>query len=268
MPSRRRRLPDSACERGAARRPAVATRALEQHQQRVPVHPRRGHPVRPEQPERRLLRGYRRASRAARRRHRSAHAWPSGTIGPFPNGRIFKMVFDRRDETKVQSLSVLIDGDARGAAGSGRSTHQPDNVETTKRPPALPGGPGQPQPVPARYRHDCSPLGLRPEGGRRAVRHRQGRPVGRRRADRQGRLDDQGSCGRLGVERHRRCLQGVRQGRVPPGRPGGVAHRRGGAARAADLPARGRAAAAAPAREVPRRARRPQQRRPRQEGRP
>jgi hypothetical protein len=59
---------------------------------------------------------------------------PSGTIGPFPNGRIFKMVLDRHDETKVQSLSVLIDGDARGAAGSGAVDliHQPDNVETTK----------------------------------------------------------------------------------------------------------------------------------------
>ena len=59
---------------------------------------------------------------------------PAGTIGPWPNGRIFKMVFDRRDETKVTSLSVLIDGDARGAAGSGALDliHQPDNVETTK----------------------------------------------------------------------------------------------------------------------------------------
>ena len=59
---------------------------------------------------------------------------PSGTIGPWPNGRIFKMVFDKRDETKVESLSVLIDGDARGAAGSGAVDliHQPDNVETAK----------------------------------------------------------------------------------------------------------------------------------------
>jgi hypothetical protein len=59
---------------------------------------------------------------------------PAGTIGPWPNGRIFKMVFDRHDETKVQSLSILVDGDARGAAGSGAVDliHQPDNVETTK----------------------------------------------------------------------------------------------------------------------------------------
>ena len=59
---------------------------------------------------------------------------PSGTIGPWPNGRIFKMVFDRKDPTKVESLSILVDGDARGAAGSGAVDliHQPDNVETTK----------------------------------------------------------------------------------------------------------------------------------------
>jgi hypothetical protein len=59
---------------------------------------------------------------------------PSGTIGPWPNGRIFKMVLDRHDPTKVDSLSILIDGDARGAAGSGAVDliHQPDNVETSK----------------------------------------------------------------------------------------------------------------------------------------
>ena len=59
---------------------------------------------------------------------------PSGTIGPWPNGRIFKMVLDRRDPKVVQSLSILVDGDVRGAAGSGALDliHQPDNVETTK----------------------------------------------------------------------------------------------------------------------------------------
>ena len=59
---------------------------------------------------------------------------PSGTMGPWPNGRMFKMVLDPRDPTKVQSLSILIDGDALGAAGAGNVNliHQPDNVETTK----------------------------------------------------------------------------------------------------------------------------------------
>jgi hypothetical protein len=59
---------------------------------------------------------------------------PAGTMGPWPNGRIFKMVFDRKDPTQVESLSILIDGDARGAAGAGAVDliHQPDNVETTK----------------------------------------------------------------------------------------------------------------------------------------
>ena len=59
---------------------------------------------------------------------------PSGTIGPWPNGRMFKMVLDRKDPKLVKSLSILIDGDARGAAGAGALDliHQPDNVETTK----------------------------------------------------------------------------------------------------------------------------------------
>ena len=59
---------------------------------------------------------------------------PSGTIGPWPNGRMWKMVLDRKDPTKVASLSILIDGDVRGAAGAGdvNLIHQPDNVETTR----------------------------------------------------------------------------------------------------------------------------------------
>jgi hypothetical protein len=60
---------------------------------------------------------------------------PSGTIGPWPNGRIFKMVLDARNPQRVRSLSILIDGDVRGAEGAGDLDliHQPDNVETTKR---------------------------------------------------------------------------------------------------------------------------------------
>ncbi len=60
---------------------------------------------------------------------------PSGQpSGPWPNGRIFKLVLDRRDPKVVKSLSILIDGDARGGAGAGALDliHQPDNVETTK----------------------------------------------------------------------------------------------------------------------------------------
>ena len=59
---------------------------------------------------------------------------PPAPMGQYPNGRIFKMVLDRRDPTKVHSLSILIDGDAMGAAGAGVVSliHQPDNVETTK----------------------------------------------------------------------------------------------------------------------------------------
>ena len=58
---------------------------------------------------------------------------PSGTMGPFPNGRIFKMVLDPADETLVLSLSILVEGDPLGpdSAGNPAFIHNPDNVETT-----------------------------------------------------------------------------------------------------------------------------------------
>jgi hypothetical protein len=55
---------------------------------------------------------------------------PSGTQGPYMNGRIFKLVLDPDDSKKVLSLSVLIDAD-RGNYGNQNVIHQPDNVETT-----------------------------------------------------------------------------------------------------------------------------------------
>ncbi len=54
----------------------------------------------------------------------------SGTRGPYPNGRIFKMVLDPDDPLTVQSLSVLIDQDPLGY-NNPAAMHQPDNVETT-----------------------------------------------------------------------------------------------------------------------------------------
>jgi len=55
---------------------------------------------------------------------------PSGTMGPYPNGRIFKLVLDPSDPLEVLSLSILIDGDA-GGYGNPAALHQPDNLETT-----------------------------------------------------------------------------------------------------------------------------------------
>jgi hypothetical protein len=51
--------------------------------------------------------------------------------GPYPNGRVFKMVLNPTDPTLVTSLSVLIDGDAGGYNNVG-ALHQPDNIETTE----------------------------------------------------------------------------------------------------------------------------------------
>jgi hypothetical protein len=69
---------------------------------------------------------------AATTRLRRASA---GTQGPYPNGRVFRMVLNRQNPLKVDSLSVLIDGDAKGPASAGDVSliHNPDNLETTRR---------------------------------------------------------------------------------------------------------------------------------------
>ncbi len=60
---------------------------------------------------------------------------PSGTQGPYPNGRIFRMELDPKLATTVKSLSVIVDADVKGAAGAGDVSllHNPDNIETTKK---------------------------------------------------------------------------------------------------------------------------------------
>jgi hypothetical protein len=55
---------------------------------------------------------------------------PAGTMGPWPNGRIFKVVLDPSDPTVVDSLSIVVDGD-EGGYNNAAVLHQPDNVETT-----------------------------------------------------------------------------------------------------------------------------------------
>ena len=46
------------------------------------------------------------------------------------NGRIWKMVLDKRDPTKVTSLSILVEGDDLPVKTLGE-IHQPDNLDTT-----------------------------------------------------------------------------------------------------------------------------------------
>ena len=163
---------------------------------------------------------------------------PAGTIGPWPNGRIFKMVLDREDPKKVTSLSILVDGDSprrrrlRGARPDPPAGQRRDD----EGPAVVAGGPGQPQPVPAGDRHHGSDLGLRPEEGRRAVRRRPRQPVGRRGPDGRRCEHDQGERRRVGVERHRGRVEVLRQGRVPGRHPGRLADRPGGGPRRGQQP--------------------------------
>ena len=58
---------------------------------------------------------------------------PSGTLGPYPNGRIFKLVLDKHDPLEVESLSILPNANFDlGGYNNVNVAHQPDNVETTK----------------------------------------------------------------------------------------------------------------------------------------
>jgi hypothetical protein len=52
---------------------------------------------------------------------------PSGTQGPYPNGRVFKMVLNTSDPTVVDSFSILIDADLGGYNNFG-VPHNVDNV--------------------------------------------------------------------------------------------------------------------------------------------
>ncbi|MDQ2996587.1 MAG: PhoX family protein [Chloroflexota bacterium] len=52
---------------------------------------------------------------------------PSGTLGPYPNGRIFKMEFNANAPTVVDSFSILVNADLGGYNNFG-VIHNPDNV--------------------------------------------------------------------------------------------------------------------------------------------
>ena len=54
----------------------------------------------------------------------------SSVRGPYPNGRIFKMVLNAADPTVVDSLSILIDADA-GGYNNPAALHNPDNLDTS-----------------------------------------------------------------------------------------------------------------------------------------
>lgn len=55
---------------------------------------------------------------------------PSGTQGLYPNGRIFKLVFNGSNPLVVDSMSVLIDADA-GGYNNPNALHNPDNLDTS-----------------------------------------------------------------------------------------------------------------------------------------
>jgi hypothetical protein len=66
----------------------------------------------------------------------TANTAPPFAPGPSTNGRIWKMVLNKDDPTKVDSLSILVEGEdhltaREDLAGAFGEVHQPDNLETT-----------------------------------------------------------------------------------------------------------------------------------------
>jgi hypothetical protein len=56
----------------------------------------------------------------------------SSTNGPYPNGRIFRLVLDPSDPSHVLSFSILLDNDL-GGYNNLDVMHQPDNVDTSTK---------------------------------------------------------------------------------------------------------------------------------------
>jgi hypothetical protein len=55
---------------------------------------------------------------------------PSGTEGPWPNGRVFRMELNPADPLRVDSFSIVIDADT-GGYDNPEAVHNIDNLETT-----------------------------------------------------------------------------------------------------------------------------------------
>jgi hypothetical protein len=64
------------------------------------------------------------------------------------NGRVWKMVFDREDPTKVTSMTVFVEGDDNPVK-TPTEIHQPDNIETTSTGILVTEDPGSSQQYPA-----------------------------------------------------------------------------------------------------------------------
>lgn len=71
----------------------------------------------------------------------------SGNAFASTNGRVWKLVLDKSDPTKVTSLSILIEGDDAGLKLLGE-VHQPDNLETTEKSLLIQEDPGSSQQFP------------------------------------------------------------------------------------------------------------------------
>ena len=136
------------------------------------------------------------------------------------NGRVWKMVLDKKDPKQVNSLTVFVEGDDNPVK-TPNEIHQPDNLESTRNGILVTEDPGSEPAVRVRAerraavdagseRHPGAALvradrgrGGQGGGGREVNQSADGGPT-----DVDGRAS--GQLGRLGVDRHRRRLRSLR----------------------------------------------------------
>ena len=184
----------------------------------------------------------------------TAEPAPPGLPSPQPNrstnGRVWKLVLDKNDPTKVTSFSILIEGDDAPVKAPDE-IHQPDNIESTMHSLLIQEDPGSSQQFPVGSDVPGSP-NFDPRAttariwqydlatGTKRVVAKVNQSADETAIDKDADPQPRQPRG-VGVERHHRRLEHLRPWRVPRGRPGRDARdRRGGApgrARHADLPA-------------------------------
>ena len=121
----------------------TGARELVEREQRLPVHPRRGHRLRPDRPERRLLRRHRRAAGARRTRPRPAPPRPGGHHRPVPERAHLQ---DGARPERPDAGPELVDPDRRrrrAATTTRRSSTSRTTSRRREQPPDQ-GGPRQP----------------------------------------------------------------------------------------------------------------------------
>jgi hypothetical protein len=79
---------------------------------------------------------------------------PSGTVGLYDNGRIFRMRFNKRNPRQVDAFTILLNADDGSPGGPAGSMNQPDNLGANTRSLMVQEDAGPPDPNSRIWRYD------------------------------------------------------------------------------------------------------------------